>query len=482
MLAASLAFGALGAAAVTPPALPREFRAAWVATVDNIDWPSKPGLPADQQQQEMIRILDTVDRMNMNAIIFQIRPSADSLYRSKIEPWSWFLTGGSAKAPNPDYDPLEFTIREAHKRGIEVHVWFNPYRAWHFKQQGEMDASHISKTHPQFVYRYGNFMWMDPGVKFIQDRSFAVFMDVLQRYDVDGMHIDDYFYPYPVRENGRVVPFPDQGTYQAYRRRGGKLSLSDWRRKNVDDFVKRLHQGIRQRKPWVRFGISPFGIYRPGIPKGITAGVDQYEDLAADALKWWREGWCDYFAPQLYWPIEQKPQSFPVLLEWWKSQNVKNRHLWPGLFTSRLGDANTTYNPSQIERQIRMTRDPEVNGHIHFSMKSFLQDWQGINAAIMDDTYAEKALPPATPWLDSRAPAAPQVSRQGTQLVFGAPENRDVRFWAVQAQFGSKWRLLEVTKAEAKTVDLGKKLEGASAVAVAAIDRVGNASPQRVLP
>lgn len=478
MLAASLALHALMTSSVSAPPLPREFRAAWIASVANIDWPSKPGLSESEQQSEMTRILDQVDRMNMNAIIFQIRPTADAFYRSKLEPWSWFLSGEQGKGPS--YDPLEFTIREAHARGIEVHVWFNPYRAFHNTQQGPATDSHVSKTHPQYVYRYGSFLWMDPGVKFVQDRSFAVMMDVLERYDIDGMHIDDYFYPYPVRENGRVVPFPDDKTYAAYRRRGGQLSLSDWRRKNVDDFVERLYDGIKDRKPWVKFGVSPFGIYRPGIPRGITAGVDQYEDLAADALKWWENGWLDYLAPQLYWPIEQRPQSFPVLLEWWKSTNKKNRHLWPGLFTSRLGDANTTYNPEQIVRQIRMTRDPEVNGHIHFSMKSFMLDWQGINDALEDNVYQQRALVPATPWLDARNPSTPSVSLNGTTLTFGRPENADVRFWAVQAQFADGWRLIEVTKAEAKAVDLGGKLQGASHVAVAAVDRVGNASTQRV--
>ncbi len=477
MLLPTLALSALIAQSPADP--PREFRAAWIATVDNIDWPSKPGLSADQQKSEMVRILDTVEKLNMNAVIFQIRTSADSLYESKIEPWSWYLTGESGKSPG--YDPLAFTIKEAHERGIEVHVWFNPYRAAHPAQKGEMVASHISKTRPEHVYKYGTFMWMDPGAKAVQDRSFAVFMDVLQRYDVDGIHIDDYFYPYPVRDSGKVVPFPDAKTFEDYRRRGGNLTLSDWRRKNVDDFIERLYKGIKSRKPWVKFGISPFGIYRPGVPKGITAGVDQYEDLSADALKWWDLGWCDYFAPQLYWPIEQTPQSFPVLLEYWKSTNKKKRHLWPGLFTSRLGDKAQYWNPEQVVRQLTMTKDPEVNGAIHFSMKSFLFDWQGLNKAVVEGPYKERALVPSMPWLGGTKPPAPVAKFQNGKLTLGATNRAATRFYTIQARTAQGWKVLRTTKAEAKSVDLGGRLAGIREVSVTAIDRTGLASTPTIL-
>ncbi len=479
MLAMTLAMTALTQS--QPPALPREFRAAWVATVDNIDWPSKPGLSTDQQKSEMIRILDTAEKLNMNAIIFQIRPSADSLYKSKLEPWSWFLTANSGGGPSQDYDPLTFTVAEAHKRGIELHVWFNPYRAGHPAQKGEMHKSHISKTHPDVVYKYGNFMWMDPGAKSVQDRSFAVFMDVLQRYDIDGIHIDDYFYPYPVRESGKTIPFPDAKTYAAFQRQGGKLSLSDWRRKNVDDFIKRLYSGIKQRKPWVKFGISPFGIYRPGVPKGITAGIDQYEELSADALKWWEEGWCDYFSPQLYWPIEQTPQSFPVLLDYWKSTNGKKRHLWPGLFTSRLGDNAVNWNPEQVVRQLNMTNTPAVNGAVHFSMKTFLNNWQNLNQALIEGPYKERKLVPSTPWLDAFAPKSPNAKLEGSRLTLPNPLTDDARFYAIQAKFGNAWKVVRVVGASQQTLDLTKELGGASSVSVALIDRTGNASPHKVV-
>lgn len=478
MLAMTLAMTMLNAPQPTP--LAREFRAAWVATVDNIDWPSKPGLSSSQQQSEMLRILDTAQRLNLNAIIFQIRPSADALYQSKLEPWSWYLTGESGKGPG--YDPLTFAIAEAHKRGIELHVWFNPYRAVHPAQKGDMSADHISKTHTEGVYKYGTYMWMDPGVKYVQDRSFAVFMDVVQRYDVDGIHIDDYFYPYPVREAGQVVPFPDDKTYGDYVRRGGSLKLSDWRRKNVDDFIERVYKGLKQRKPWVKFGISPFGIYRPGVPKGITAGVDQYEDLSADALKWWEKGWCDYFTPQLYWPIEQTPQSFPVLLDFWKSTNKKGRHLWPGLYTSRLGDNAVNWNPDQVVRQLNLTKDPNVGGAVHFSMKSLLMNWQDLGKALLDGPYKERALVPSSPWLDQVSPKPPVARRTGSVIVIEASLGADARFFVVQVMTDRGWKIVKVVEATKQRLDLGSLAVAGKAVAVTLLDRAGNASTPRVLP
>ena len=477
MLATTLAMTMLSQS--PPPALPREFRAAWVATVDNIDWPSKPGLSSDEQKREMLRILETASRLHLNAIIFQIRPSADALYRSKIEPWSWYLSGVAGKGP--DYDPLSFTIAEAHKRGIELHVWFNPYRAVHPVQKGAPSADHISQTHPDSVHKYGGYMWMDPGVKYIQDRSFAVFMDVVKRYDVDGIHIDDYFYPYPIREAGQVVPFPDAKTYAAYQGRGGTLTLSNWRRKNVDDFIHRVYVGLKKEKSWVKFGISPFGIYRPGVPKGITAGVDQYEDLSADALRWWEEGWCDYFSPQLYWPIEQTPQSFPVLLDYWKSTNKHKRHLWPGLFTSRLGDKANYWNPEQVVRQLKLTKDSKVRGAVHFSMKAFLNNWQDLNEALVAGPYKERALVPASPWLDAGIPKMPKATRSGTKVTLEKPRGADARFFAFQGEIGGIWKVLRVVDASEQVVDLGPGAANATSISVSLIDRAGNSSTPTVL-
>jgi len=267
--------GFVGGQDADPPAIPREFRAAWVATVDNIDWPSSRTLTPDQQRSEMIHILDTAVSLRLNAIIFQVRPACDALYDSKLEPWSEYLTGRQGRAPSPYYDPLEFAVREAHARGIELHCWFNPYRAGHPAQRGPYALSHIRYRHPEIVKNYGRYLWLDPGEPLVQKHSLDVIRDVVRRYDIDGVHIDDYFYPYP--EDGQE--FQDQASYKRYQNGGGDLGLHDWRRQNVDHFVESAYKTIKSEKPWVKFGISPFGIYRPGIPETIKAGVDQYDEL-----------------------------------------------------------------------------------------------------------------------------------------------------------------------------------------------------------
>jgi len=331
------------APASAPPPVARELRGVWVATVANIDWPSRPGLPADSQRAELTALLDRAAALRLNAVVFQVRPAADALYPSELEPWSEFLTGEQGKAPEPLWDPLAFAVDGAHRRGMELHAWFNPYRARHPAAKGTEAPTHISRTHPGLVKSYGRYLWMDPGEPEVQERSLRVMLDVVRRYDVDGIHIDDYFYPYPERDSaGRTVDFPDEPSWQRYRASGGRLARDDWRRRNVDDFIQRLHREIHREKPWVKFGISPFGIWRPGHPPQIQTGFDQYAMLYADARRWLREGWMDYFTPQLYWPVAQTPQSYPVLLDWWVKENVRGRHLWPGNFTSRTWEGNPT--------------------------------------------------------------------------------------------------------------------------------------------
>ncbi len=434
------------------PAIRREFRAAWVATVDNIDWPTKPGLSADQQKSEMIDILDKLKLTNMNAIVFQIRTSADAMYESKFEPWSWYLTG--KQGTGPGYDPLKFATEEAHKRGIEMHVWFNPYRAGHPAQLGGYSSDHISNTHPEAVYQYGGFKWMDPGQKWVQDRSYDVFMDVVKRYDIDGIHIDDYFYPYPISKDGKEVPFPDDKTFSDYTKKGGKLGKSDWRRKNVDDLIFRVFRGMKQQKPWLKFGISPFGIYRPGIPAGISAGIDQYEALSADALKWLKQGWCDYYTPQLYWPIEQEKQSFPVLLKWWREQSDGKVPVWPGLYTGRINpDDPKSWDVSQVIRQVEMTQQgAESIGQVHFSMKSLQKNWKGVSDELLAKVYKQIAIVPET-----NNPSSPPASPKGVRLqpVAGGAWNsiewpalngsENVKFYCVEQRIESQWKIVQVS-------------------------------------
>lgn len=393
----------LMATTMTTAEPPREFRGVWVASVANIDWPSRKGLSNAQLKAELDRIFETCDRVHLNAVILQVRPSADALYASRYEPWSAYLSGTQGVAPADGFDPLAYAVKGAHQHGLELHVWLNPYRAKHPNDKGPASADFIGTKHPEVVKQYGDYLWMDPGEKLVQDHSFNVFMDLVERYDIDGVHIDDYFYPYPVKgKDGKPLDFPDGPSYAKYLATGGRLVKDDWRRKNVDDFVHRVYEGIKKRKKSVKFGISPFGIYRPGVPEGIKAGVDQYAELYADCKMWFREGWCDYLTPQLYWPIKQTAQSYPTLLDWWKGQNVKGRHLWPGQFTSRTNPKEGNWGAVEVTDQIEITRKALGGeaGTVHFSMKALLENWNGVADALLAGPYKQKARIPDSPWLD----------------------------------------------------------------------------------
>ena len=309
-----------------PPTVAREFRAVWVATVDNIDWPSKRTLGTDEQKAELITLLDRAASTGLNAVIFQVRPAGDALYESSIEPWSEYLTGRQGKAPSPLWDPLAFAVKEAHARGLELHAWFNPYRAKHPSAKGPLARSHLSRTNPSLVKTYGTHLWMDPGEPAVRARTLKVVLDVVKRYDIDGVHLDDYFYPYKEKRTNGSTDFPDDASFKKYRKAGGDLDRDDWRRSNVDKLIEAMHVGIAKTKPWVKFGISPFGIWRPGNPESVV-GFDAYTQLYADSRKWLRAGWVDYFTPQLYWAIAPEKQSYPKLLAWWAGQNEKGRHL-----------------------------------------------------------------------------------------------------------------------------------------------------------
>jgi uncharacterized lipoprotein YddW (UPF0748 family) len=425
------------------PTIPREFRAAWVATVDNIDWPSRRDLTTAQQQEELRAIFLKAREMRLNAIVFQVRPSADALYKSKLEPWSEYLTGAQGKAPNPEWDPLQFAVDEAHKAGMELHCWFNPYRANHPAQKGPLASSHIGKTNPKVVKTYGKYLWMDPGEREVQKRSLDVMLDVVKRYDIDGVHIDDYFYPYPIYdENKKKIDFPDGPSWAAYQKSGGKLSRGDWRRKNVDDFIEDLYTGIKKTKKHVKFGISPFGIYRPGIPATIKAGVDQYDELYADAELWLKKGWCDYYSPQLYWPIAQTPQSYPVLLDYWLKVNDKNRHVWPGLYTSRTNPAEGNWKPEEVINQVTLSRQKQASpGNVHFSFKSLQLDHNKIGSSLKSGIYNQSAFVPETPWLGDKAPSAPRielVSAKGSDNFESLKLSSDKGIFSYAVSFGSK--------------------------------------------
>jgi uncharacterized lipoprotein YddW (UPF0748 family) len=370
-----------------PPA--REWRAAWIATVANIDWPSKPGLSAEQQQAEIRSLCDTAVRIGLNALIVQIRTATDALYESRLEPWSEYLTGVQGK--HPGYDPLAVWLAECRARGLELHAWFNPYRSRHSSAKSPVADSHVSRTHPEWVKRYGDQLWMDPGEPAAAEHTLAVVRDLLSRYAVDGVHIDDYFYPYPINDPAtkQEVDFPDEPSWQKYVAKGGSLSRHDWRRYNVNTLVQRLYALAHEVRPGTRVGVSPFGIPKPGArPPGIS-GFSQYDKLYADVELWLREGWMDYLAPQLYWPRSQTAQSFEPLLQAWRASNPLGRPIHPGLFTSRINDTDKSWQPDEVLAQIDIIRKQSPgSGHIHFSMAALSQNRKGIADALRTGPYA----------------------------------------------------------------------------------------------
>jgi uncharacterized lipoprotein YddW (UPF0748 family) len=371
------------------PAADPEFRGVWVATVANIDWPSKPGLPAAEQKRELIALLDRCKELNLNAVVLQVRPMCDALYESKLEPWSSYLTGEQGK--HPGYDPLALAVAESHKRGLELHAWLNPYRAWHPSAKGDPADNHLVKTRPDLAKKYGKHHWLNPTHKEVQDHSLAVMLDVVKRYDVDGIHMDDYFYPYSEKDaEEKEIPFPDDDTWAAYQKSGGKLARDDWRRDAVNQFVKRLYEETHKAKPWVKVGISPFGIWRPGNPPGIK-GFDQYAKLYADAKLWLNEGWVDYWTPQLYWATDKAEQSYPKLLDWWVKENTKGRHVW-------VGNGAYRHPPEEITKQVELTRKAGAGGNVFFSYKSLT----GAKADALKKLYPTPAPIPETPWLGKR--------------------------------------------------------------------------------
>ncbi|MGD0258521.1 MAG: family 10 glycosylhydrolase [Verrucomicrobiota bacterium] len=471
---------------VVPPAPLREFRAAWVATVGNIDWPSRKTLSTQEQQAELLAILDRAAQLKLNAIIFQVRPACDALYASRIEPWSEYLTSTMGQPPEPFYDPLDFAVEEAHKRGLELHAWFNPYRARLLAAGSPAAPNHVSKTRPQLVRQYGKYLWLDPGERAVQDYSLSVIMDVVHRYDVDGIHFDDYFYPYKEKgAAGKELDFPDDASWRRFGA-GGKLSRDDWRRENVNRFIERVYKSIKAAKPWVKFGISPFGIWRPGNPPQIK-GFDAFAELYADSRKWLANGWVDYFAPQLYWAIDPPDQSFPVLLRWWAEQNTKGRNLCPGLDSTKVSSRSQDrhgWQPQEIVNQIRLTRTQTgANGHIHWNMKSLMRDG-AFDELLERELYQQPALMPSSPWLGRAQPGKPKLTvAQGdraSQLEISWAANGPGKawLWLLQTRASGEWTEEILVAAKTSRVWNGALPE---VVAVSAVNRNGELSAPSVL-
>jgi len=422
------------AATLKPPTVAKEMRGVWVATVANIDWPTTPGAPKEQQLAEIDQLIDLFDQAGLNAIYLQIRPTADALYRSKIEPWSAFVSGEQGK--DPGYDPLEEWIKRAHAKGMELHAWFNPYRAHHPRSIGQVHPTHITKTQPELMRPYAGYIWSDPGEARARLHFLRVVEDVMVRYQIDGVHIDDYFYPYPVA--GR--PFPDEPTYARYKAAGGKLSLADWRRSNTDTLVRELYEMVKLLDRSVTVSISPFGIWRPGNPPGIK-GMDAYENIYADSRKWLREGWLDAMVPQLYWAIDPPDQSFPALLNWWDGQNILSRHLWPGLRLTQQSPERPDWLSREIAQQISLVQNnSNAQGVVMFSGRMF-REYPEFTKMLAQRQFSQPAVVPDSPWLSSRTPVirgSMQSDRTGSVLELN-PIDQPLR-WVVHQRSADGWR------------------------------------------
>ncbi|MBA2746630.1 MAG: family 10 glycosylhydrolase [Flavisolibacter sp.] len=377
---------------------PQEFRGVWIATVDNIDWPQKNQFNVESQKADFIRQLDMHLANGMNAVVVQVRPATDAFYPSPYEPWSQWLTGTQGKAPFPYYDPLQFMIEEAHKRGMEFHAWLNPYRANFSIGKASIAPNHVTRLNPGWFVDYGGKKYFDPGNKDGQKWVVKVIQDIVSRYSIDAIHMDDYFYPYRIAGK----EFPDAKSYAIH---GNGMAKDEWRRSNVDSIILAINQTIRGTKPWVKFGISPFGVWRnqDKDPMGspTRAGVTNYDDLYADVLLWLRNGWIDYVAPQLYWEMGHKLVAYETLIEWW-SKHTYGRHIYIGKGVYRALEKNSIAwkNPKELPNQIKLLRTyPNVQGSVYFSSKTFNTNPNGWNDSLRNNYYRLPAEVPKMDWL-----------------------------------------------------------------------------------
>ncbi len=401
-----------------------EFRAAWVATAFNIDWPSKTGLSNEQQKAEALAILDMHKDLNMNAIIFQVRPTADAFYPSDLEPWSKYLTGIPGQAPEPFYDPLQFWIDECHQRGMEFHAWLNPFRV-SLNASQPLAGNHIAFEQPDWILKYDNKLYFDPGIPEAREFVGKVVKDIVTRYDVDAIHFDDYFYPYPTS-----IAFPDTASFAKYNRGFQADSKNDWRRENVDIIIKMLNDTIKMTKPWVKFGISPFGVWRnksdDSRGSDTKAGVTNYDHLFADVIKWQELGWIDYLLPQIYWQIGHSSVDFELLANWWKDHDY-NRGMFVGhavYKSSSTSQVKAWTEPGELPNQIKLLRTiPEISGSGFYSSKHFNRDLLGFQDSLKLHLYQKPAIVPPMKWLDNVKPeAVSKISKSGRKVKWKTVE------------------------------------------------------------
>jgi len=398
----------------------REFRATWIATVANIDWPTNKFASTEEQMTELTAMLDSLKLAGMNALFFQVRTECDALYNSKIEPWSYWLTGEQGKAPDPFYDPLSFVIKESHKRGMELHAWFNPYRAVKDIGAYKQSEDHVSVLQKDWLIKSGNYEMLDPGLPEVREHIKSVMKDVLTRYDINGIHFDDYFYPYTPITN------EDSLTFVNYSR--GFTNIDDWRRDNINLLMTEIYNIIKESKSKVKFGISPFGIVLNKYAG--TNGFNSYNILYCDPLNWLDNKIVDYITPQIYWEIGHPKADYAKLLPWWATV-TNSRHLYIGLYSSKMASPNYKGKKSELGDEIRLNRTTKnVLGSVFFSAKSISRNWSGLADSMKLDWYKNLSIPPAMTWLDSINPLPVEKLRRieidsGILLFWNLPDEAE---------------------------------------------------------
>jgi uncharacterized lipoprotein YddW (UPF0748 family) len=429
-----------------------EFRGVWVATVVNIDWPSKAGLSNDLQKKEFIDLLEMHQKNGMNAIIMQVRPAGDAIYPSTLEPWSEYLTGKQGLPPSPFYDPLQFMIAETHKRGMEFHAWINPYRAVFNAKKSSIAPNHLTKTHPSWFVEYDNKQIFNPGLPEVWQHTNRVVRDLVSRYDIDAIHLDDYFYPYKVPGK----EFNDEATYKKYSR---GLNKEDWRRSNCDTIIKQLSATIHNTKPGVQFGISPFGVWRNKSkdPSGSNtkAGVTNYDDLYADIMLWLQKGWIDYVIPQLYWEHGHPLADYDELVNWWNQHNY-NRNLYIGHGVYRAGSSPAWRNGSEIPYQIKQLRTlKNTRGSAYFSSVNFKNNPNHWNDSLQNNYYKKPALQPTMPWLVQYELAAPIVNKKSEKnYQIENVDNKKVKQLAILSLSNKEYAVESIVPGDTKFINL----------------------------
>ena len=409
----------------------REFRGAWIQAVNG----QFRGIPTEKLKQTLIDQLNSLQGAGINAIIFQVRPEADALYASQLEPWSRFLTGVQGQAPSPYWDPMQFMIDECHKRGMEFHAWINPYRV-KTSLKSELSPNHLYNIHPEWFVTYNNQLFFDPALPESRRHICMVVADIVSRYDVDAIHMGDYFYPYPAKG----MDFPDDASFARYG--GGFTNRADWRRSNVNILIQKIHETIRGLKPWVKFGISPFGIYRneKNDPLGSkTNGLQNYDDLYADVLLWARNGWVDYNIPQIYWQIGHPAADYETLVKWW-AKNTENRPLFIGQSVMNTIQNADPKNPSmnQLPRKMALERAYQtIGGSCQWPASAVVENAGKYRDALVQEYHKYPALVPVFDFMDDKAPGKVRKVKKvwtedGYMLFWTPPKAKDEMDRAVQ--------------------------------------------------